>query len=95
MHRRLTAIALALGGSFAVLWTGHWWVTLPRTPEELFRARCSSCHELRTTRVCEFAAELRPAIVDTMRQLHGADEVIDDEEAVVIGRYLEESLICP
>jgi len=70
-------------------------LTRPRTPEELFRERCSNCHELRTARVCEFAPELRPAIVDTMRRLHGADDVIDNEEAVVIRRYLEESLKCP
>ena len=91
----MTAMAVVVGGLLIVLWIGHWWMTLPRTPEELFRARCSSCHELRTARVCEFAPELRPAIVDTMRQLHGANEVIDDEEAVVIRRYLEESLKCP
>ena len=91
----MTATAAALCGALAVLWAGHWWWTLPRTPEALFRVRCSSCHELRIVRVCEFDAGLRPAIVDTMRRLHGADDVIDDEEAVVIRRYLEESLKCP
>ena len=95
MQRRLTLAAVSLGGSLAVLWGGYWWLMLPGTPEELFRVRCSSCHELRIARVCEFAPGLRPAIVDTMRRLHGADEVIDDEEALVIRRYLEETLKCP
>jgi len=76
------------------VWGGWWWATLPRTPEALFRARCSSCHELRTQRVCEFAAELRGAIVDTMRRQHGADEVIDEAEAESIRRYLAEPALC-
>lgn len=84
-----------LTGLAVLLWSGWWWVTQPRTPEELFRVRCASCHELRAARVCEFAPELRPSIVDTMRRLHGADEVIDDVEAELIRHYLEESLECP
>ena len=85
---------LVLGGLLTAIWIGYWWSTLPRTPEELFRVRCSSCHELRTTRVCGFAPELRPAIVDTMRRLHGADEVIDEKEAALIARYLADPALC-
>ena len=88
-----TAAALGLLG--AGLWVVHWWATLPRTPEALFLVRCAACHELRSARLCEFSPRLRPAIVDTMRRLHGADEVIGDAEASIIGRYLEESLRCP
>jgi len=83
-----------LAGLAALPWVGYWWATLPRTPDALFRARCSSCHELRTARVCEFAPELRPAIVKTMRLLHGADQVIDDDEAIIIARYLGDPALC-
>ena len=75
---------MALSVLGAVLWA----------PAELFRARCSECHELRTARVCEFAPELRPAIVATMRRAHGADEVIDEEEAVLIARHLADPALC-
>jgi mono/diheme cytochrome c family protein len=92
--RRLYIAAL-FGALGAILWVVYWWATLPRTPEALFQVRCSACHELRTARVCEFPPHLRPAIVDTMRRLHGADKVISSDEALAIGRYLEDSLICP
>lgn len=72
-----------------------WWAMLPRTPRELFLARCSSCHELRIARLCEFEPALRPAIVDVMRREHGADQVISVEEALVIQDYLKEASICP
>jgi len=71
-----------------------WWFNLPRTGEELFQVRCSTCHELRSTRLCEFAPELRPAIVQVMRRQHGADEVIDINEAVLIENYLREEFKC-
>lgn len=76
-------------------WIVYWWLSQPRTPAELFRVRCSSCHELRTAKICVFDPQLRAAIVGTMRQLHGAGKVISDDEARLIRRYLEESLPCP
>jgi mono/diheme cytochrome c family protein len=84
-----------LSGILVVLVGTYEWATRPRTPEALFKTRCAACHELRTDRLCEFPPALRPAIVDTMRHLHEADRVIDDAEAAVIRRYLEESLPCP
>jgi hypothetical protein len=72
-----------------------WWWIQPRTPQELFRARCASCHELRAGRLCEFDQALRPAIVDVMRREHGADKVISTEEALIIQQYLKEEFICP
>ncbi len=71
-----------------------WW-RQPRTPGDLFQVRCSSCHELRRQRLCEFAPSLRPAIVGVMRREHGADEVISKREAVMIETYLRERFICP
>lgn len=72
-----------------------WWWIQPRTPQELFRARCASCHELRIERLCEFGPVLRPAIVEVMRHEHGADQVISADEALIIKQYLEEQFICP
>jgi len=89
---RVGLIVLLVG---ALVWAGGWWMTRPRTPEALFRVRCAGCHVLRVRQVCEFDARLRPAIVDTMRRLHGADEAIDEREATLIRQYLEESLPCP
>ena len=89
---RLTAIGLITLA--AAVWLGHWWATMPRTPQALFQVRCASCHELRSQRVCEFDLELRPAIVDTMRRLHGADAVIDDVEAEQIAAFLADPALC-
>lgn len=72
----------------------YWWWIQPGTPEELFRVRCMSCHELRAQRLCEFAPELRPAIVQVMRHEHGADELISQDEAVLIEQYLREVFQC-
>lgn len=87
-------ISIGLAGLATAAWLGHWWATLPRTPRALFETRCASCHELRTERVCEFAPELRPAIVDTMRQMHGAGEVIDEREARIIATFLGDPALC-
>ena len=87
--------ALILTGLVVVIWVACWRINLPDTPAELFQERCSSCHELRSDKLCDFAPHLRATIVDTMRHLHGADKVISEDEARVIRRYLEESLSCP
>lgn len=72
----------------------YWWWIQPRTPEELFRVRCMTCHELRAQRLCEFAPELRPAIVQVMRHEYGADALISQDEAVLIEQYLREGFLC-
>lgn len=82
-------------GLAAVAVLVYWWWNLPRTPEELFQVRCSSCHELQISRLCEFAQDLRPGIVQIMRDKHGADEVISEREAVLIRHYLKENFRCP
>lgn len=91
---RWRRIAIGLAGLATAAWLGHWWAMPPRTPRALFETRCASCHELRTERVCEFAPELRPAIVDTMRRMHGADAVIDEREARIIAAFLGEPALC-
>ncbi|ROR31968.1 cytochrome c [Inmirania thermothiophila] len=86
--RWLVAVAaVSLGGA------AWWWSAQPRTPAELFRTRCATCHELPD--VCVFAPADRPSIVDTMRSANGADAVIDPEEAARIKAYLREGLKCP
>jgi len=72
----------------------YWWWIQPRTPEQLFRVRCTSCHDLWAQRLCEFAPELRPAIVQVMRYGYGADEIISHNEAVLIEQYLREDFQC-
>jgi hypothetical protein len=88
VKRGLGLLLLAL-----VAAAGAWWYTLPRTPEQLFRARCSNCHEL--PNVCRHPEQFRDALVDVMRREKGAAEYIDDAEATVIARYLREDLQCP
>jgi len=72
----------------------YWWWIQPRTPVELFRVRCTSCHELWAQRLCEFAPEIRPAIVQVMRHEYGADEIISQDEAVLIEQYLRDVYQC-
>ncbi len=88
---RISLIGVALLSGL-LAWV--WW-SQPRTPQALFQARCSSCHELRRERLCEFAPLLRPAMVGVMRREHGADEVIGEREAMVIETYLRERFECP
>jgi hypothetical protein len=82
----LVAVALLAAG-------GWWWLSIPRTPKELFQARCTTCHAL--PNLCVYHPERRPMIVNTMRQERGATEVIDDAEAQMITTYLRSELRCP
>ncbi len=92
MDRRRWAItAIAAGAVAAYLgWRG---IAPAKTSERLFRARCTTCHELPD--VCRFDRSVRPNIVDIMRTERGAREVISDSEAAVIKHYLEHELRCP
>lgn len=81
---RWLAACLLAGVLLGGLW---WWWRQSRTLEELFRARCSACHEVPD--LSGYAREDMGAIVRTMRERNGADTVIDDEEARVIIDYLE------
>lgn len=94
-ERRLFRLAVVIALPLLCLAAWAWWWHQPRTPEALFQVRCSSCHELRRERLCEFDPSLRPAIVGVMRREHGADEVIDEPEAVMIETYLRERFTCP
>lgn len=75
------------------LYLVSWWIGLPRTPREFFQARCSTCHRLPD--LCPYTPVQREDIVVTMRTQHGAGDIIDDEEAQIIGTFLKEQLECP
>lgn len=77
----MLATAILAGGA------GWWWAKQPRTPEELYRVRCSSCHKLAD--LSGYGRADMAAIVRTMRERNGAAGVIDEEEAMTIIRYLE------
>jgi hypothetical protein len=76
------AFALSVGATI-------WWWSKPRTPEALYRARCAACHALPDLSC--YADGDMAGTVATMRARNGADAVIDEEEADVIVRYLEQA----
>ena len=86
---------LLLAVLLIVIWLGWWWIHLPRTPEEFFKVRCSTCHDLPLADLCRRSRAERTGIVNTMRKLHGADQVIDKQEARIITNYLKETFTCP
>jgi cytochrome c2 len=73
----------------------YYWLKTPLTADALFRQKCANCHELQHARLCEFPREIRPLIVDVMRRQYGAADLIDEQEADLIKRYLEDELSCP
>jgi mono/diheme cytochrome c family protein len=75
------AIIGVIGGALG------WWWNQPRTPEELYKARCAACHALPD--LSSYAPEDMASIVDTMRQQNGAADVISENEAAKIITYLE------
>lgn len=87
---RILAVLAAL---LLVAAGGWWWRSIPRTPKDLFRVRCSTCHAL--PNLCVYHPGRRPAIVMTMRRERGAAAVIDDAEAQLITTYLKNDLKCP
>jgi hypothetical protein len=81
----LAGLALVTGTA----WGAWWWINLPRTPQEFFMVRCSTCHKLPD--LAKYKQEDMAGIVRTMRTKHGAEKVIDEGEAEIITRFLEES----
>ena len=81
----LAALALLVAlSSAAAIWG-------PRRPDrlaELFRARCSSCHDLPD--LSRYRRGEVAGIVRAMRQHQGAGTVISDRESDEISRYLEQ-----
>lgn len=58
----------------------------PKTPEEMFRVRCSTCHKLPD--LSKYTNEQIPGIVRTMRENNGAADVINEQEAKMIVEYI-------
>lgn len=87
--RRGALAAAALVGVVAAA-AAAWWISRPRTPQELYEARCAGCHALPD--LSGYGPEQRAAIVATMRRNNGAAAVIDEREAEIITRYLIEEV---
>lgn len=64
------------------------WLQTPRTPDQLFAKRCSTCHQLPNLAV--YRKDEIKGIVTTMLTKNGADKVITPDEARTIIAYLEE-----
>jgi mono/diheme cytochrome c family protein len=64
-----------------------WWSGVPRTPKELYEARCSACHALAD--LSRHRPEELVTIIDTMRHRNGAASVIGEAEAQEIIGYLK------
>ena len=86
-RRRLVLAALALLVALSTV-AAIWGPRRPDGPAGLFRARCSSCHDLPD--LSRYRKGEIAGIVRTMREDRGADKVISDREADEISRYLEE-----
>jgi len=87
MGRRGILVVAGLAGALSAS-AAAWWVSRPRTPQELYEARCAACHALPD--LSGYSPERRAAIVATMRRNNGAAAVIDEREAAMITRYLSE-----
>jgi mono/diheme cytochrome c family protein len=79
-------VAVALTALLVVVAGAWWWASLPRTPKELYEARCSACHALAD--LSRHRSEDVVAIIDTMRHRNGAAPVISETEAQEIIEYL-------
>lgn len=65
---------------------GWWWWEQPKTPKEMFEVRCSTCHVLPD--LSRFEDHQISPMVQTMREKHGAADVIDEQEAEMIVDYV-------
>ncbi|MDH3597535.1 MAG: cytochrome c [Rhodospirillales bacterium] len=81
---RVVVVVTALLVVSAGAW---WWAGIPRTPKELYEARCSACHALAD--LSRRRPEEMVAIIDTMRHRNGAASVIGETEAQEIIGYLK------
>lgn len=80
-------VAAVITGLLIVVAGAWWWASVPRTPKELYEARCSSCHALAD--LSRLRAEDMVAIIETMRHRNGAASVISETEAKEIVEYLK------
>ena len=80
-------VAAVITGLLAIIAGAWWWANIPRTPAELYEARCSSCHALAD--FSRHRSEDMVAIIETMRHRNGAASVISETEAEEIIEYLK------
>jgi len=81
---RVVVVVAALLVLVAGAW---WWANIPRTPKQLYEARCSACHALAD--LSRHRPEEMVTIIDTMRHRNGAASVIGAAEAQEIIGYLK------
>ena len=80
-------VVLVVTGAFAVI-VGVWlWTSAPRTPKQLYEARCSACHALAD--LSRRPSDELVTIIETMRHRNGAASVISEAEAKEIVAYLK------
>lgn len=91
VERKLLAAAAAAGVLVAVLvvWLSWSWLGSPDSAAQLFRKRCTSCHELPD--LSGYRRQDISGIVETMMSTNGADKVITPEEARRITTFLEQA----
>ena len=80
-------VAAVITGLLVVIAGVGWWASIPRTPKELYEARCSSCHALAD--LSQHRSEDLVAIIETMRHRNGAASVISESDAAEIIEYLK------
>ena len=80
-------VAAVITGLLVVIAGVGWWASIPRTPKELYEARCSSCHALAD--LSQHRSEDMVAIIETMRHRNGAASVISESDAAEIIEYLK------
>ncbi|MHC4294814.1 MAG: c-type cytochrome [Planctomycetota bacterium] len=81
---RIMAVVTGLVVVIAGVW---WWAGIPRTPKELYEARCSSCHALAD--LSRHRPDDMVAIIESMRHRNGAASVISEMEAEEIIEYMK------
>ncbi len=86
-------LMVKIGASILVIVIANWaYQFRPLPPQKLYQARCTSCHILPD--MCSFSPQHRVAVVQTMLIQQQATDVISENEAKIITRYLSEQLAC-
>ena len=75
----------------ALVVAGIWWMSVPRSPQAIYRARCTGCHVLPDLATYG-KADMHP-LIRTMRERNGAHAVIGEADAELIIDYLERQAV--
>jgi hypothetical protein len=86
-------VVVAVTAMLVVTAGAWWWASVPRTPKEIYEARCSSCHALAD--LSRYRPQELVAIINTMRHRNGAASVISETEAQEIIEHLKSVRVRP